>query len=181
MKIIKTESITLRMNQKILNRIKKEAKHNRTSVNTLASQVFQDYVDYNALAAKAGMVSFPKSLLVRLMDNLSDKEFEKTAEWIMENEMKDVILLLTNDYDTDSILDMIESWVRISGFTYRHDYDSHGRHKFLIQHDMGTRWSLFFEKLFRYTFEDVQQQDVEFEITRDMISFNLDAGSGVEK
>ena len=177
----KTSSITFRLNQKILERIKKEANHNRTSVNTLAGQVFQDYVDYNALAAKAGMVSFPKTLLIRLMDNLSDKEFEKTATWIMENEMKDVILLLTDNYDTNSILDMVESWVRISGFAYRHDYDSHGKHKFLIQHNMGTRWSLFLEKLFRYTFEDVQQQDVEFNITKDVISFSVDTSSVFEK
>jgi len=43
-------------------------------------------------ASKAGMVSFPKSLLVRIMNRLSDQEVDQLSEHIAKNEIKDMTL-----------------------------------------------------------------------------------------
>ena len=68
---------------------------------------------------KAGMVSFPKSLLIRIMDRLNEQEVQDLSQYIATNETKDMTLLLRKEYQFSSFLDTIESWLRVSGFPYR--------------------------------------------------------------
>jgi len=64
-----------------------------------------------------------------------------------------MILLVKNEYNLSAFLDMIESWLRVSGIGYRRDAINSVQ-RFVIQHDMGERWSTYFEKLIKYVFKD---------------------------
>src|SRR5215813_4942469 len=114
-------SVTFRFNNEILRKLRNEADQKRISLNTLASQIFQSYVEYDRYASRAGMISFPKSLLVRIMDRLSEQEVGQLSEYIAKNEFKEMSLLMRNEYTLSAFLDLIESWLRVSGFGYRRD------------------------------------------------------------
>jgi hypothetical protein len=245
---------TFRLGNGILNELHQEAEQRRTSLNTLVSQVLQSHTEYHTFAARAGMVSMPKSLLISLMDSISNntqqqqqqqkeqqqqqvkeekrrKEVEEEEKEslisklskhnIATNEFKDTVLLMKGRYTIESIIDFIESWARANGFPYRHnvnnnnyyltkppkgedndddyyskrvnvdkrkDYNSNSNsnytysyfkgnsndesdnlstssnynktntaatHSFVIQHDMGESWSLYFVELFRFAFEQL--------------------------
>ena len=75
-------SISFRFDNDILNNLRNEAHQKRISLNTLASQIFQSYVEYYMYASKAGMVQVPKSFLVRIMDKLSETEVDQLSEYI---------------------------------------------------------------------------------------------------
>jgi hypothetical protein len=114
-------------------------------------------------ASRAGMISFPKSLLVRIMDRLNEQEVEQLSEYIAKNEFKEMTLLVKNEYNISTFLDMIESWLRVSGIGYRRDaIDSVQR--FVIQHDMG-------EKLIKYAFKDLNENEPVFDISDNSIAF----------
>ena len=168
-------SVTLRFNNEILNQLRNESNQKRISLNTLASQIFQSHVEYDTYASKAGMISFPKSLLIRLMEGLGEQEVEELSKYIAKNEIKDMTLLLTKEYSLSSFLDTIESWLRVSGFPYRRDQSSRDNRVqiFVIQHDMGKRWSLYFERLFKYVFEDMKVTDYSFDITDNSVAFKI--------
>lgn len=59
---------TFRLGNGVLNELHQEAEQKRTSLNTLVSQVLQSHTEYHTFAARAGMVSLPKSLLISLID-----------------------------------------------------------------------------------------------------------------
>jgi hypothetical protein len=123
-------------------------------------------------ASRAGMVSFPKSLLVRLMNRLSEQEVEQLSEYIAKNDFKEMTLLIKNEYNLSAFLDMIESWLRASGIGYRRDViDS--IQTFVIQHDMGKRWSTYFEKLIKYAFKDLNENEPIFNINDNSIAFRI--------
>ena len=156
-------SVTFRFYNEILNKLRDEAGQKRISLNTLASQIFQSYVEYDMYASRAGMISFPKSLLVRIMDRLNEQEVEQLSEYIAKNEFKEMTLLVKNEYNISTFLDMIESWLRVSGIGYRRDaIDSVQR--FVIQHDMG-------EKLIKYAFKDLNENEPVFDISDNSIAF----------
>jgi PadR family transcriptional regulator len=67
---------------------------------------------------------------------------------------------------------MFESWLRVSGFVYRRDI-SGGVQTSVIQHDMGRRWSTYFEKLIEYVFEDLNERKPSFDISDNLLSFFL--------
>ena len=166
-------SVTLRFDAGMLDTLRKESDHKRVSLNTLATQIFRTHAEYGAFSAKAGMVSFHKSLLIRIMNRLSEEEILKLSEYIANNEMKDTVLLMKKHYDASAFIDFIESWARISGFEYRHDI-SENTHSFVIQHDMGSRWSVYITNLFKHVFSDVGAKWVDFESTDNTVSFNVD-------
>lgn len=165
-------SVTFRFDNDILNQLRGEADQKRISLNTLARQIFQSHVEYDTYASRAGMVSFPKSLLVRLMDSLSEREVDQLSEYISKNEIKEMTLLVKNEYTLSAFLDMIESWLRASGFGYRRDVID-GVQTFVIQHDMGKRWSIYFEKLIKYVFEDLSEKTPTFTITDNSVAFRI--------
>ena len=115
---------TFRLNKDLLDGLKEEAEQKRTSLNTLVSQVLQSHAEYYTFASKGGLISMPKTLLVRVMDKLSEQEVIQLSEHIAKNELKDTILLMKNNYTADSIMDFIESWTRAGGFPYRHHLEN---------------------------------------------------------
>ena len=177
---------TFRLGQGILADLREEAQQKRTSLNTLVSQVLQSHTEYHTLAARAGMISVSKSLLITIIESMDPQEVTALSQYIAKNELKDTILLMKRSYNKESIVDFIESWARASGFPYRHhrtrnntldgnDEDNnhkgyHGAHdnnhtpssnmeeighSFVIQHDMGEKWSRYFTELFRFAFEQL--------------------------
>jgi hypothetical protein len=170
-----SSSITLRFRNDILNKLKHEAAQKRISLNTLATQVFSTHAEYDAYASTTGMISIPKSLLIVLMNKLEEEEVEKLSEHVAKNEMKDLTLLLRGEHNLYTFLQTIESWLRVSGFQYSYHTTDHDRnHRFVIQHEMGRRWSLYFEKLFRYVFAELSlASEPEFEVTDNIIAFRV--------
>lgn len=59
--------------------------------------------------------------MVNLIDRLSEQEITSLAEHIAKKETKDFVLLLRNEYNIEPALDVIETWIRISGHPYRHE------------------------------------------------------------
>jgi hypothetical protein len=168
-------SVTLRFDNEILNQLRNESNQKRISLNTLASQIFQSHVEYDTYASRAGMVSIPKSLLIRLMGGLGEQEVQDLSKHIAKNEIKDMTLLLKKEYTLSSFLDTIESWIRVSGFPYRRDEDitDNRTQTFVIQHDMGKRWSIYFERLFKYVFEDLELRKYSFDNTDNSVTFKI--------
>jgi len=171
----KSSSITLRFRSDILNKLKHEAAQKRISLNTFATQVFSTHAEYDAYASTSGMVSIPKSLLIIMMNQLEEEEVKKLSEHIAKNEMKDLTLLLRGEHNLNSFLQTIESWLRVSGFQYSYHTTDHDRnHRLVIQHEMGRRWSLYFERLFRYVFAELSLvSEPEFEVTDNVIAFKV--------
>ncbi|MGC2575417.1 MAG: hypothetical protein WA364_28250 [Candidatus Nitrosopolaris sp.] len=163
-------SVTFRFDNEILSKMRNEADQKRISLNTLASQIFQSYIEYDMYASRAGMISFPKSLLVRIMDRLSEQEVEQLSQYIAKNEIKEMILLVRNEYNLPAFLDMIESWLRASGIGYRRDVIDSVQ-TFVIQHDMGERWSTYFENLIKYVFKDLNENEPVFNKSDNSIAF----------
>ena len=70
---------------------------------------------------KLGFVTVRRGLLIDFHQSLPDKEISSIAEYIAKKETKDFVLLLRNEYNIESALDVIETWIKISGHPYRHE------------------------------------------------------------
>ena len=166
-------NVTLRFDGNVLEQLRKESNQKRVSLNTLASQIFKTHTEFSGAAYKAGMISFPKNLIIRLMNRLSEEEVKLLSQEIAKNEMKDMLLMIKHQYSTEAFIDLIESWIRVCGFPFTHD-QSDNTHYFIIQHDMGKRWSIYLAELFKFVFNDLGAKWADFHTTDNMITFNVD-------
>jgi hypothetical protein len=168
-----SESVTFRLDMLILNKLHREAEQREISINTLVSQILRRHTDWHSHAAKAGFISERKALLVNLIDRLSEQEMSSVAEDLAKREIKDFVFLLRSKYNIESSLDVIETWIRISGHPYRHEVN-YARHSYVIQHDMGRNWSLYLAELYRFLFEEFELQKVDFGINKNSLHFVVD-------
>ena len=168
-----SQSITFRLDDIILNKLHREAEQKDISVNTLVSHIIRRHIDWHSNAAKAGFVTVRRGLLIDLINRLPEKEISSVAEYIAKNETKDFVLLLRSEYNIESALDVIETWIKISGYPYRHEAN-YTRHSYVIQHDMGRNWSIYLAELYRFLFEEFGLNRVEFDINHNTLAFIVD-------
>jgi hypothetical protein len=62
-----TETITLRLEKKILAKLHRESEQNQTSLNTLSNQIFRQHIDWHSKAAEAGYVPPQKPAIIKLL------------------------------------------------------------------------------------------------------------------
>ena len=168
-----SESITFRLDNTILNKLHHEAEQKDISVNTLVSHIIRRHIDWHSNAATAGFVTVRRGLLSNLINRLPEKEISSIAEYIAKNETKDFVLLLRNEYNIESALDVIETWIKISGYPYRHEVN-YTRHSYVIQHDIGKNWSLYLSELYRFLSEEFGLKKVDFDLNHNTLNFIVD-------
>jgi len=165
--------VTLRFDGDVLEELRKEANQKRVSLNTLASQIFKTHTEFSGAATKAGMIPFPKNLIIRLRNRLSEEEVQQLSQEIAKNEMKDTLLSIKHQYSAEAFIDLIDSWIRACGFPFTHDR-SHDAHSFIIQHGMGKRWSIYLAELFKFVFNDLGTIWSDIQTTENTVTFNVD-------
>jgi hypothetical protein len=171
-----TETITLRLEKKILTKLRRESEQNQTSLNTLANQIFRQHIDWHSKASKAGYVPLQKPVIIKILDRLSEEDVIRAAEDVSKDMFKDVLLLLRDENDLVSTLNVIETWVRVSGFPYKLEVDEEKEvYSYVIQHDMGKKFSLLLATRARVILERLGKQG-SFVVTDNTIVLKVDAG-----
>lgn len=167
-----TESISFRLDTKVVDQLRSESQNKEVSLNTLASQILRKHIEWDNNAAKAGLIPFPKSLLRWLFDQLEEDKVRDAARYIAESQIRDIILLLRKQYEFETFIDVIVSWFRVSHFPYTHTVKD-STHTFVIQHDMGKKYSIYFAQLLNSVCEDLASRP-EIETTANSIVFKVD-------
>jgi predicted HicB family RNase H-like nuclease len=173
----KTESITFRLENEILVSLRQEARRKDVSVNTLVSQIAKQHTHWHSLAAQAGFISVRKPLLTKLFESQNDEEIKSLAKHVASSSNKDFLLMLRRKYNIYSALDMIETWISISGYSYTHDIEdldySNRLHSFIVQHHMGMKWSLYLSELYKNFFEEFGIRNAQFDLTDGTLAFEI--------
>lgn len=168
-----TEGITFRFDSGVIHELKREATEKRINCNTLVSQIVSNHLEWDANASRAGMVSFPRQLLIKLIEGRTDEQIADVALYMARMVMADVTILLRKSYNPRTFMDVIEWWARVSGFPLRHDIEAE-THVFVIQHDMGAGWSLYLAKLFEFVFDEIGTKKPEFQTTNNTVVLKVE-------
>jgi hypothetical protein len=168
----KTETASFRLERNVLGELRKEAESKDISLNSLVSQIFNLHIGWHANAPKAGFVPVPKPFLAKVIEKLSQDEIVNIAEYIAKDEVKNMTMMLGRELEVESILESFEFWLKTTNFAYKHDNDD-GTHKFVINHEMGKKWSLYLGEVMRLIFKSLGAQKTEFEISPKTLAFTI--------
>ena len=166
------ENITFRFDKELLDRLRFEADENSTSVNAVAQAILTTHYKWTAASSKAGMIPIHRSLLAMFLDKLNDDEVADMAKLFGEVRVKDMMLILRNDYNIDSFLDLLETWMSVSSVTFSKNVVD-GSFRYVIGHEIGTKWSTFFSLMLQTVFMNMGIQDVTLEVTDGTIMFSI--------
>lgn len=143
-----TDAVTFRFDKIVLDQLKTEANQKRINLNTLVNQIVKSHIEWHANAAKAGFIPIRKQVVTRLFDSLTVEQVDKIAVDIARGLTDETMLVMAKKPTIESILELLERWLRFSGFNYHHKVEEYNhRHTYVIQHNMGKHWSYYLARL----------------------------------
>jgi predicted DNA-binding ribbon-helix-helix protein len=119
-----SENTSFRLQKVHLDQLREESKEKRISLNTLVSQIIDSYVNFGASVSKAGMIPISKSVLIELLEGYSEEQIKAIAKRTQEKIRIDRALQLRGRYNFEVLVDIFESWLKATGFSYRHNRDA---------------------------------------------------------
>jgi hypothetical protein len=146
----KTRSITYRLPAKLVEDLETEAAQKEISQNVLVKQILEKYTQWDKFASVMGMIPIPKDILKTLGEEMQGDEIKKIIDAILPL-LKDWVMFMKGGYDLKRVIESLEDYMRASGMTSDHRIEG-SVHHFIIQHNLGMRWSLFTEQLLRHVF-----------------------------
>lgn len=174
---VKSESISFRFDNEIIKSLRQEAKQKDISTNTLVNQIIKEHLHWHANAPKAGFIAVRRCLIMDLLNYLSEQEIISVAEHVSRTTTKDSILFIKKEYTMKAALEFLENWIKMSGYVYRHEEINGQQHKhlYMIQHDMGIKWSIYLSNLYQFLFDELRKNKakIEFEKTENTLAFTV--------
>jgi hypothetical protein len=170
-----SENASFRLHKDIISKLKREAEHKQISLNTLANQVFDLYVNFTS-SASADMMPVPKAALVDLVEGYTEEQLEAHAERVYKKVGLEIIYQLRGRYDFESVLGVWDYRLKASGVPYKHIIDEYNkdRHTFIIQYGMCKKWSLVVAETIKRYFEPLSAKKAEYTITDNMVAITVE-------
>ena len=148
----KTRSITYRLPVKLVEEIETEAISHNVSHNVMARQILEKYIQWDRFADKIGIIPVPKKILDTLGMDMDAKEVNEIIN-IIKPVIKDTVLFIKGKYDLKRCIETLEDYMRASGMKSDHRVEG-DLHHFVIQHELGSNWSVFTEQLLKEIFHE---------------------------
>ena len=175
-----TRSITYRLPEKLINELDGEAKQRKISQNVLVKQILERYIQWDRYSEKIGMVPVPKEIVETLGSDLDGRDIDEIINVVFPM-IKNNVMFIKGGYDLERCIETLEDYMRSSGMKSDHRIDGE-LHTFIIQHDLGMKWSVFTEQLltqiFRYFATD---KDLKFQTTDSTVILKVSLGSDFDE
>ncbi|NND86928.1 MAG: hypothetical protein HKM23_06370 [Nitrosopumilus sp.] len=148
----KTRSVTYRLPVKLVEEIEEEARNHNISHNVMARQILEKYVRWDRYATKIGIIPVPRKILDTLGLDMSPEDINGIIN-LIKPIIKDSVLFIKGNYDLKRCIETLEDYMRASGMKSDHRVEG-TLHHFIIQHELGTNWSVFTEQLLKEIFNE---------------------------
>jgi hypothetical protein len=171
-----TRSITYRLPAKIVEELETEAAQKNISHNVLVKQILEKYTRWDRFADKIGIIPIPKSILEELGKEMSGADINRIINAIVPL-IKESVLFIKGAYDLKRCIETLEDYMRASSMKSDHRIEG-GMHHFIIQHELGLKWSFFTEQLFKEIFHEfVPNKTLKVQTTEKTVIASIELGS----
>lgn len=169
----KTSSISFRIDQEYEKVMRSLAEKNKISLNTLANQIFGNYVEFEIYAKKFGTLRMSTDTFRRMIKNMDDDEIIEIATRCGSQEIKEFILFKWKGISTKSVTDFINVYFDSCGYGRCNLDETEGKITFSVHHDLQEKGSLFLKHVFVSLIRTTLDRDCETILTDDTITVSF--------
>ena len=172
----KTRNVTYRLPLHIVEELETEAMNRNISQNVLAKQILGKFVSWDRFADKIGMIPVPRKILENLGSKMDANDINiiiSTIKPIITNN----VMFIKGKYDLKRCIETLEDYMKASGMNSDHRVEG-SLHHFVIQHELGFKWSLFTAQLLKEIFHEfLPQQNVKVQTTESTVIVSIALGA----
>lgn len=170
----KSDTISFRLDNVVLEKLRKESEKQGLSLNVLVNRILKRYMEWDVFESKVGMIPVAKPVLDSLFKKLSEKEVIDIAKKVGGEIVKDIATFMKGSMNLESFVSWFETRMNMSGFDMNHDVRN-DTHTYIIKHDLGKNWSLYHKTVLEIIFRDVLEKQVSVETDARMITLTFTA------
>jgi len=176
----KTRSITYRLPARVVEELETEAMQKNISQNVLVKQILEKYVGWERFANKIGMIPVPTQILDTLGADMEGEDISKIIDVVMPI-LKDTVMFMKGGYDLRRCIEALEDYMKASGMTSDHRIEG-AIHHFIIQHELGMKWSIFVEELLKRVFHEfLPEETIRFKTSPNTTIGTIALGSDFDE
>jgi hypothetical protein len=168
------ETATFRLNPSIMNDIRFEADNRMISLNDMMNQILKRFVEWNQFEPISGMVHIPKTVVRELFKKKSNEEIIEMAEFVGKSAIFNTVLLMRDTIDLQTFLIWVEEEMSNHSLYVRHNNEN-GVHKYIIKHDLGLKFSLYYKTIINSIFSEHFKAKINFTTTDDLLLFEFES------
>lgn len=172
----KTSTITFRLDDDTIHRLRDLSKVQEVSTNTLVNQALKRFIDWDVYLPRSGFVILSKPVLKKLFDGMDEKSVVEIASTIGKEGIEDIALFMRGKVELTSFISWYEILMINSSVQISHLVDS-GFHNMVLKHDLGKKWSLYQKTILELIFKELFHQNIELECDKNTVKVMFtDAG-----
>ena len=172
----KTRSITYRLPVSLVEELETEAMQKNVSHNVLVKQILEKFIQWDRFSDKIGMIPVPKAILESLGVDMEGKDIDEIIN-VLTPIIKKNVMFMKGDYDLKRCIETLEDYMRASGMHSDHRIEGNIHH-FIIQHELGMKWSIFTEQLLKEIFHDfLPDKNIKCKTTDSTVIATIELGS----
>lgn len=168
----KTTTMTFRLDEEIIERLRTESKNREISTNTLVNQALKRFLEWDMYQTKIGLVSINRPVFVEVFGKFTQKEIIEIATRVGKNEVRDIALFMKGKIDLDSFISWFEMRMMNSSVQVSHSIEK-DTHTYVMKHDLGKNWSIYHKTILELIFEEVLKKKMDVKYNKNMISFQF--------
>ena len=167
-----TSVITSRVREDIKEKLEEECKSKQVTLNTLIGQILAKHVDWDRFTEEVGFVSTSKVALKAFLESIPEKQVETIGRNQCNEAMKNTIDFIQGEFNFESFIKTLDLWIGSSNARFRH-ITTTSSEKFIIQHELGKNWSVYFISLIEAISWDLNYAVGNKTINGQSISFEI--------
>ena len=165
----KSQTITFRLDSELIEEIKNDAKLEKINVNALVSKILVNHILWERYERKLGLLPMTKPFVQYSINKMADKEIVHLAKEVEKETFSDILNFMKGEYTIEDFIEILRSWIYVAWM--QHDVIKKKDHYiFKINHDLGSKWSLYVKTLVTELFHDVVQKKLEVKSTKNTVT-----------
>ena len=177
MQTIKSDTVSLRINDKIKKSLEGECEEKGIAFNKLLCQVLTRHVRWYTMAEKMDMITMPKTAYKAYTDEIPDDKIKKIARTSGKESFRNYTLLNTSEFTTKSFLETLDLWLTINHISFEHDITNNDAHEFVIRHDLGEKFSILLNEIVNDLVEELDRKYTNLNSTDENLTFVIGTGA----
>ena len=166
------QKINFELDKTSLSKLQQLSRDEAISKSTIIDQMLVQYLGSRSTSSLSEYIPVRKVLLIKLLEKFTEKEVSKIAKSIAKTSTKKIIYRLRQEFHTMSSIDVEESLIRISNHKYTHDVN-YGIHRFLIEHNLGKKWSLYLYEIYSAVLRQFKFKKVDIAVSNNQLTFTV--------
>ena len=168
----KTSTITFRIDDEIIKKLKTESGNRQVSTNVLVNQALRRFLEWDIYQPLAGFVMINKPVFIRVFSKMKQAEVVDIASKVGKNEVRDIASFMRGGMDLLSFLEWFEMRMINSSVQVSHTIRN-GVHTYMMKHDIGKNWSIYHKTILELIFQEIFKRKIPVSAANNMISFQF--------